>query len=395
VTNGPLNLLFNQNYLPGTNTSDVPLFITSTSNSVVLTTGGSPPLIPGETYYLGVQNPGTNTASFSIQVDFNIITLTNGIPFTNTAPVNSVQYYQYFVSTNNPVATAFEILNPNGNVILVASEGAPLPDLGPGDYNYISDYPGSNNQAIVVLTNSSPVALAPGQWYLGVFNNDTNTVNYRIRALESDGPAYPNIIMLTNGVPVNFNSGPGVALTNFFEFDIGLTNTNSAALFELYNLSGNADLTLQYDRLPYNPPFFDGSFRPGTTPEQIVIRSNILGTNFFGQWFLGVPNNDPNVVTYTIRAVLSTNGILVPYYTNTTIVITPPGSGSTNGPTLTWASVTGETYWVEENTNLLITNGWVTISTNVAAGTTTIFATPTNSPPVPQMFYRVLQEPGP
>ncbi len=348
-----------------------------------------------------MQNPGTNTASFSIQVDFNIITLSNGIPFTNTSPVNSVQYYQYFVSTNNPVATAFEILNPNGNVILVAREGAPLPDLAPGDYNYISANPGSNNQAIVVLTNSTPVALAPGQWYLGVFNNDTKTVNYRIRALESDGPAEPNIIMLTNGVPFSFNSGPGVALTNFFEFDIPpAASTNPAVLFELYNLSGNVDLTLDYTNLtftnlPYNPPFFDGSFRPGKTPEQIVVRTNLLTASLTGAWFLGVPNNDPTNVTYTIRAVLSTNGMLIPYYTNTIVGITFPGFGSTNGPTLTWASVSGETYWVEEATNLNPTVVWTTISTNVAAGTTTIFVTPTNSPPVPQMFYRVVQEPTP
>ncbi len=312
VTNGPLNLLFNQNYLPGTNTADFSLLANvSTSNSIFLdnVNGGTmPPLMPGQTYYLGVQNPGTTTASFAIQVDFDIITLTNGVLFTNIAAVGGVQYYQYFVSTNNAVATAFEILNPHGAMELVVSKGAPLPDLGFGDYTYISDYPGSNNQAVVVLSNSTPVALAPGQWYLGVFNNDTNAVKYRVRALESDGPTYPNIIKLTNGVPFSFNSGPGVALTNFFEFDISQDNTNSAALFELYGLSGNVDLTLQFTNLtftnlPYNPPFFDGSFNPGILPEQIVIRTNLLGTNLAGitgAWFLGVPNRDPDVVNYTI-----------------------------------------------------------------------------------------------
>jgi subtilisin-like proprotein convertase family protein len=401
VSNGPLNLLFNQTFLPGTNTSDVPLMTgVANSNAVTLINGvGNPPLQPGQTYYLGVQNTGATVASFDIQVDFDIITLTNGIPYTNSSTpiINPVHYYQYFVTNSNAVAVAFEILNPDGNVELVARQGAPLPDLTAGHYNYISDNPGSNNQAIVVVTNSTPVSLTPGVWYLGVFNNDTNTVNYRIRALESDPPD-PNIIVLTNGVGFTFNSEPGVALTNFFEFDIPSTNTNGAALFELYNLSGNADLTLQFGELPYYPylptNYFAGSFLPGRTPEQIVIRTNNLGS-INGSWFLGVPNEDPTNVTYTIRATLSTNGILSPYYTNTTIVVTQTGPGATNGLTLTWQSVDGETYIVQEATNLAPPIFWTNISTNVSIGSTTIYQTPPPPAGVPYEFFRLQRVPAP
>ncbi len=405
VNGGPLNLLFNQSFLPGTNSSDFNILPNvAATNSTVLsnalpTAPLMPQLLPGQTYFLGVQNTSAAVASFSVQVDFNIITLTNGIPFTNSAtPLNNVQYYQYFVTTNNPVAVAFEILNPDGNVELVARQGAPLPDLTPGDYNYISDNPGSNNQAIVVLTNSVPVTLAPGVWYLGVFDGNTNpVVNYRIRALESDAPG-PNVIVLTNGVGFNFNAEPGVALTNFFEFDIPAGNTNAAALFELYNLTGNADLTLQFTNFPYypylSPPYFSGSFNPGRTPEQIVIRTNDLG-NINGSWFLGVPNEAPNNVTYTIRATLATNGMLVPFYTNTTISIAETGPGATNGLTLTWQSVSGESYVVQEATNLLPPVVWFNISTNIATGSSTSFAAPPPPVGVPFEFFRVMQVPAP
>src|SRR5262249_37601916 len=75
VNGGPLNVLFNQDFLPGTNSSDILLMgAVASSNSVTLSNvppPSVPPLVPGQTYYLGVQNTSTTVASFSIQVDFD------------------------------------------------------------------------------------------------------------------------------------------------------------------------------------------------------------------------------------------------------------------------------------------------------------------------------------
>jgi subtilisin-like proprotein convertase family protein len=390
VSGGNVNLLFNQGTEPvAGNAGNLTLLANTGSGGVALlaTNGTTPILQPGERYYLGVQNTGTTPVSFSIEVDFNITPLTNGIALTNSlAAIGLPRYYQYDVSTN-AIAVAFELLQPNGNVELVASKGPPLPDQA--RFAYLSANPGTNNQLILVLTNSAPVSLSPGRWYLGVFNNDVNTVTYAIRATES-GP--PLVIPLTNGVPFNYTATPGALLTNFFEFTISPTNTNAAALFELYNLSGNADLTLQRGALPYAAPYFALSANPGTNSEQIVIRTNLLGTNINGFWFLGVPNNDPTNVTYTIRAVISTNGMLISGIpTNPRLTLLGPGGAG--GLSLSWPSVSGESYEVETSSNLV---NWSVVATitNAPAPLTTYTATnPATS--TPYLFYRIVQIPVP
>jgi hypothetical protein len=387
VNGGPVNLLFNQSILPtGTGTGDYTLFTTATANTALLATNGPAPLLqPGTRYYLGVQNTGVAPVSFSIEVDFDITTLTNAIPLTNTlAAAFLPRYYQYDVSTN-AIAAAFEILNPNGNVDLLARKGAPLPD--DVNFDYVSAAPGSSDEAIVVITNSVPVPLTPGRWYLGVFNRDVNPVTYTIRATET-GP--PTIITLTNGVPFDFSVGRSVLQTNFFRFVVD--QTNAAALFELYRLSGNADLTLQRGSLPFAPPYFDGSFRPGTNTEQIVVRTNLIGTNINAEWFLGVPNQDVGTVTYTIRAVVSTNGMLTSGIPITEGLTLPP-AGSTNGPTLTWPAVAGESYEIWISTDLV---NWTLLTTLTNAPSWT--ATFTDPDPIagfPYRFYRIVQVPVP
>ncbi len=389
ITSGTANLLFNQNALPGTN-GDVTL-LTASGTAVLMASGlnGLPQLQPGQRYYLGVTNTGTTPVNFTIEVDFDITTLTNGVPRTNDvlAATTIPRYYQYDVSSN-ATAVAFELFNLSGNVDLVARRGPPLPDET--SFDYISANPGTNNDTIVVTGNSKPVVLTPGRWYLGVFNNDVNPVSYTIEAVEA-GP--PLIIPLTNGVPFTTNVPPGPALNLFFSFNINTSPT--AALFELYNLSGNVDLDLQSNSLPYAPPFFGSSSNPGTNREEIVIRTNTPapGGSINGIWFLGVPNNDTNNVTYTIRAVVATNGMLisgVPISTG----VTPPAPGAPNGPTLTWPTVTGEMYEVQE-TPTLVPTAWVTIATITATGPTTTFTDPTPITGIPARFYRIVQIPVP
>jgi hypothetical protein len=263
----------------------------------------------------------------------------------------------------------------------VVSRAPTLPTLSL--FDYVSANPGSNTEAIVIRTNSTPVPLRAGRWYAGVFNQDTKTVNYIIRAMET-GP--PTIIVLTNGIAVNFQSGPGVALTNFFEFTID--QTNASALFELYNLDGDVDLLVQRDSLPSSQSYFAGSFNAGTNGEQIVVRTNLLGTNINAQWFLAVPNNELTNVSYTIRAVVPTNGILVSGVP-IGVVVSLPGPGVPAGPTLSWPTVPGENYEVEVSTNLVT---WTVLATVTAAGPTTAYTDPNPLTGFPR-FYRIIQVP--
>ena len=71
--------------------------------------------------------------------------------------------------------------------------------------------------------------------------------------------------------------GPGADLTNYFHFHatnsvVNGTNINLQGLrFELYNLTGNGDMTLQTNALPLAPPFFQTSQNSGNNPELIRL----------------------------------------------------------------------------------------------------------------------------
>ncbi len=281
-------------------------------------------IVPGQTYYIGLQNTGIHAASAVFEVDFNIMGLTNGIPYNDTLATNdSYRYFSFDVTSTNAYEATFQLLRMNGNADLVVSKGV-LPTLTSADYGSFNS--GNANENIYVLTNSMPVPLSVGRWYLGVFNRDTHAVNYSVLAQELDlNPASVTssntltLIQLTNGVPFDYTAGPGAALTNFFYFNVtnavaitnGVTVTNyvGSIHFELYNLTGNGDLTVQTNAPPFAPPFFQSSAEPGTVPEFIEIHTNSALTNLQATWYLGVPNQTTNLIHFTIFAVIDTNNV--------------------------------------------------------------------------------------
>jgi subtilisin-like proprotein convertase family protein len=311
----PVDLLFNQTNPPtGANPGDFTLLAGATAGigSPVLSTNppSVPPLLRGQTYYLGVRNNGTHAASVVLEVDYDITALTNSVPLTSVLTANdSLRYFSYDVSSNAYEAT-FQLLQLSGNADLVVSKGSPLPVLAGSAYGSFNV--GNIDENIFVLTNSSPVPLSVGRWYLGVIKRATGAVNYTVLAkeLDSTNPP-PTIIDLTNNVPVNFTAGPGAALTNFFRFSVtnAVVNgiTNQGIRFELYNLDGNGDLTLQTNAAPLAPPFFQTSQNPGNGAELIYVRTNSALTNLVTDWYLGVPNHETRLIHYTIVAVFETN----------------------------------------------------------------------------------------
>ncbi|HEY5232223.1 MAG TPA: S8 family serine peptidase [Verrucomicrobiae bacterium] len=71
----PVNVWFSANVPPTiTNPGDVDLIPNSTNNTngpAILSTNTTPLLVPGSTYYLGVQNTGSSTVNYGIEVDFD------------------------------------------------------------------------------------------------------------------------------------------------------------------------------------------------------------------------------------------------------------------------------------------------------------------------------------
>ena len=315
----PLNVFFNQTNPPiGSVPPDTFLFSGTSGSATLFAPPVAPPppnFIPGQTYYIGLQNPGTTAASAVFEVAFNITGLTNDVPFNDTLTNGEFRYFSFTVSNTNAYEATFQLLRMNGNADLVVSKGL-LPTLTESDYGSFNS--GLANENIYVLTNSSPVPLSPGIWYLGVFNRDTttNALNYSVLAQELDivpGQAtQTNItfIPLTNGVPFDYTAGPGAALTNFFTFAVTntLTNIVGSIHFELYNLTGSGDLTAETNAPPLAPPFFQSS-QPGILPQFIQVRTNSALTNLAATWYLGVPNETTNLINYTIVAVIDTNNV--------------------------------------------------------------------------------------
>jgi subtilisin-like proprotein convertase family protein len=404
---GDLILLFNQDglpngYRPGDFWIDNVGPAVGPNESLLLTTNPLPPprLRPGERYYLGVANANpaeTNQFFISVafdQTDDNAVTvteLTNGIPRTATVQAsNVVDYYQFRVSTN-ATSAAFELFNLSGNVDLVIRRSLPvpnpLPTLHPLRHDYASQNPGTLPELIDVTMVSQPVPLEPGIWFLGVFNRGTNAVTYTVRATESSGPLL-NVVTLTNGVPVAFTIASGSQPTNFFLFSV--TNAEPAVLFEVYDLNAPADLLVQSNGLPSLASSFTNASGAIAIPAQVVLRTNSGSPDSLpADWYLAVANPTDTNLSFTIRAVVSTNGILpsgIPL--QVTIVPTgPPGSDLR----LTWPSVPGELYELRNSTNLI---DWALVARFTATShlMDIVVTPPTNAPSV---FYQILQVPGP
>ena len=372
----PVNLLFSANLPPtGTNAGDVTLLPASTGGFVDLSTNGTPPLVPGARYYLGIQNTGMASVTAAVQVDFDVTPLTNGVRSDATQAGNTLpRYFSYDVSSNG-TAMSFQLLNLSGNLNLVASYGLPLPTLA--SFDYCSFNPATNDEEIIVFPDSTPAALAPGRWYLGVYNADPSNVACTILATEYTN-AFPSIITLSSGVPCpNNNSGAGDA-TDYYHYVV--TTNALRAQFEIDGPAAPMALVAHKGLpLPTLTSYDCVSTNPGPNEQLITLfdfSSPVALTP--GDWFISAVNVSGGPVGYTMMATE------FPAY-ETNVLITSC-QALTNNLCLTWTSVAGIHYYVQGKTNLNDTN-WVAVSpTIVAAGALTTWCV---TLPSPFQFFRV------
>jgi subtilisin family serine protease/subtilisin-like proprotein convertase family protein len=373
---GPVNLLFNQTVPPtGTNVGDVLLLSGLTNGFLALSTDGLPPLVPGARYYLGVQNPGAAAVTATVQVDFDVTLLSDGVAFTANQPGNP--FPRYFAYDVSPAATAvsFQLHNLNGNLNLAARANPPFPSLTSFDYGSFN--PGTNDEDIIVFTNSTPIALAPGRWYLGVFNADLTNVAYTILATEYTN-AFPNIITLASGVPCSRTNSAAGDATDYYRYVV--TPNAVRAQFEIDGPTGDMTLVARKGLpLPTLADYTCLSANPGLNDELISLfdfSSPVPLTP--GDWFISAVNASGGPAAYTIKATE------FPIY-GTNVVITASQAPS-NRLCLTWTSVPGIHYFVQGKTELNDTS-WATVSsTIVAAG---VSATCCIALPSPYHFFRV------
>jgi hypothetical protein len=392
-----LNVIFNQTLLP-TGSSQNDYFLlnlagTGTNTATLSTSSGPPFLQAGQRYFLAVQNPSNAGQDFCLQVNFdgstNGITITSldDPPTTNSTITtnvlaNTVQYYYYDIT--NQIAV-FQVTNMSADVDMVISHNLPLPDANHFDYG--SFKAGTNDDFIVVRTNSSPVPLTPGRWFVTVFNSVTNAnVTYTITATQATNDAIADVtgwepcITTAND---QFTSQPGPAYTNFFATSV--TTSPSEIEFDLAPSNGNVDLIVRLNDHPTPSQFDFGSFNSGLTAEKLVIVTNSALTNLNGIWYVGVPNNETFPVDFTLCVSFPTGVSQFPAIVTRSAKFTP---GANGGFSFDFTSVSGQAYYVDMSTDLVT---WTTLVKIVATSDSTSFNDP--NPPDTARYYRLRTTP--
>jgi len=368
----PVDVFFTTNSLPTTNG---PIALSGTSGVRVLSsTNGTltlPQIVPGGRYYIGVRNPcdSATNAIISFKVEFDIRALQNGVPVTSTNTDSTVPQYFFFDVSTNATAAMFRLTNMSGNFDLVARRGGPLPTLGNNQYGSFN--PGTVDEQIVIFTNSTPFALTPGRWYLGVFNRSFASNVFTIVASEFTNNL-AGIVTLTNGIPYLDTVGAGSE--EYYRYVV--SNTAARVQFEVNGPDG--DVALVVNRgfpLPSLGDFDYLSDNPFLNDELIIVTTNsspvVLAP---GEWFLTVVNMSGLSASYSVKATEWT--VTGQPIVLTNIVYGAPMGGNPGQFCATWNSLPGVPYHVQGTTDLASTN-WVAISpTIVATDFTTTYCVP-------------------
>jgi hypothetical protein len=384
-----VNLWFNQNGLPRNGILGDTLLQGPNSTGGIVTlaaASGTPPLVPGSTYYLGVENTSVAPLTFALQVNFDITPLTLNVPTNSVAGSNDPPHYFSYDVTGGETAVTFALTNLSGDVNLVVSKGVPFPVPGASDYGSFN--PGTNNEEVIVFTNSEPVVLGPGRWYLGVYNNTSPVTNVTYTVVVTDMTnAVPLIIDLFNKVPyTNYNTGVPPFNIDYYHY---VVSTNAIGVqFELTNAT--APMQFYVNRgLPLPDPAVPGSYiySSGLGPNDVVsIFQNSTPPVGPGDWFISAVNPGGGPVNYGIVAI--------EYPLNQPIIITNEFLSTSNSFCLTWTSLPGVPYWVGGMTNIM-QGVWTNVSPTIpGTGFLTTWCLPL---PSQWQFFRVFQgfAPGP
>jgi hypothetical protein len=267
----------------------------------------------------------------------------------------------------------FQVLNPaNAQLGLYARDGLPVP--GPLNFDYDSLDSGTNDQFIVVTTNSIPVPLPSGNlntvlppgpttWYLAVYNfGGAANASYQILATYVTNGAV-TVIPLADKVPHTNTAAAGFPTNLVYSFTV--TNHPAGVEFMVTNVSqvGNLELLVGEGTFPTPQNFYSGSFNPGTGVQFVSIGTNAAVPSLDGTWYLAVPNTANIAVNYTVTAATVNSGAV----TTTPFVVAAQITSPTNGFTMYWSAQRGQSYSIDVSTDLL---KWAFV-TNITASSST------------------------
>ena len=330
-------------------------------------------------------------------MDTQVLTSTTAFPLTPGlqvfSSITTTPDLYSFVVPANAVLASFTIINPTYALEMFARHALPVPTTNMFDYQAADQ--GTNNESIVVSTNfyigtnlvgtnSAPVPLTPGTWYLSVYNFNTNiTSTYRLVANYVTNGAVTitpltNIISGTNGTPGTISPGPD--LTNFFSYTV----TNPAATGVQFTLNGvGLNLLVQNGAVPTPGNLADGSFDPQAVSQSVTIFTNsALPAIANSTWYVAVPNNTANLANFTISAITLTGapGFTTPAISSLRV--------ANNQFSLNWAALPNAHYQVNVSSDLL---HWTNVATITNSGTTGSYTDPSPVRQQGERFYQVIR----
>jgi hypothetical protein len=214
---GPVNFLYSPNDPPTTGGSGDAVLLANVTNGVsILTPGGSPALLPGGIYYLGVQDTNGPNATNAIEVNFTVslqpAPVGGGQAQTNTLSGGDMDYYSILVPTNANFATNILLFATGPVNVWFNPTNLPIAN-SPPDYGLLYS---STGGAVTLATNTQP-PLVPGQtYYLAVQNTNEFSVNYALEVYFDS--------MFFGTTPPVFVQTPGTKVL-FEETQLTVTNT--------------------------------------------------------------------------------------------------------------------------------------------------------------------------
>ena len=338
---GPVNLWYSTNLPPSTNqVGDAELLTSSTGGSRVISPTSMPPLVPGSTYFLGVQNLGAVPVTDAISVtfhygypkvsDFTIVQTnlagTNGYLLSWVAPTNEQFHVQWVrVLQTNTWA------NFNGVVSyqqLVAATN--------GQFEYYDD-------------GSQTAGFDRTRYYrLEWLESPTNTAPYFRASPAAVYYVSPGVEFMYTNAAADWDIPPQ---TLSYEITNSLTDTNVAVI------EGEGIIT-------WTPTW-------GQLGETDVITTTVTDN--------GVPAAS---VSDSFTVIVSTNTVVVAPTIGKIIV----GSG---GVSFAWTAPASDQFELRWTTNLLVPN-WQILPGTITSATTNYSYVDTNTPLSAMKFYQLI-----
>jgi hypothetical protein len=336
ATNLPVNVWFSTNLPPTTtNANDVDLMPNVTNGVSVLTTHSAPTnIVPGEIYFLGVQNNNALAVTYGLEVDFLLAAPSGAV--TNTISISGIVY------TNIGGKNGFLLkwFAPSNDLFQVQWTASLAPASWAAFTNIVSYNPGAftsptNTQFNFFDDGSQTGGFGPTRFYRLILLSSPNTLTL---------PSQSNLVV---------NAAATVTVTN--------TATDSSA-----------GAVLTYSLI--------------NSPTNASISANGIIT-----WTNAMPSGSAT----RFNTLVTDNGVPPAHATNTFTVFVAPFPAITSATvtatnvTLQWSAPTNDQFQVQWTTNLVPVINWFTFPAILTSANGTFTFTDTNAPLVLK-FYRLL-----